>query len=206
VTKPVRDRSQHPRESSKAWASWQAYRAMPPGERGIDRLAAQFKEQKRRHQSDPEGTPPPPTTNPATLRLWSSQFHWQARLAVEAAELDAARRAEQRRAVEQQARENALLQQQVGAGALGICALALNDVVDPASGAIRHPVPVAALPQLMRAGAELLQLSTLSPTQIIGGDQTSLETILRESDDQTRQAIVNGLRAALAWKERHGGL
>jgi hypothetical protein len=45
-------------------------------------------------------------------------------------------------------------------------------------------------------------LATGAPTQIIGsGDATQLERCLRESDPETRQTVVRGLRAALEWSE-----
>jgi hypothetical protein len=207
MTKPVRDRSQQPRESSRAWAAWIAYRDTPPGARSLDKLAAQFKEQRRRYQSDPEGTPPPPTTNPATLRRWSSEFHWVARCAAYDAELDAIRRAEQRALVERQARENATLFTQVGQGALGVAALALNRYVHASTGELLEPLEPRDLPRLMEAGAQLLQLSTGAPTQIVSNqaDSTQLEHVLRHADADTKQAVINGLKAALRWQQEHGG-
>jgi hypothetical protein len=207
MTKPVRDRSQQPRESSKAWAAFVAYRDTPPGARSLEKLAAQFREQKRRHQSDPEGTPPPPTTNPAALRLWSSQFHWQARVAAYDAELDFARRAEQRAQVERQARENAQLMQQVGGGALALAAMTLNDMIDSATGELKRPLEARDLPRLMETGAHLLGLATGQPTSIVSNqaDSTQLEHVLRHADEQTRLAVINGLKAALRWQQEHGG-
>jgi hypothetical protein len=119
--------------------------------------------------------------------------------------VDARNRSHREGAPPQQARENARLQQQVGAGALGVCALALSRLIDSDTGALVEMVPARDLPQLMRSGAELLGLATGSPTQIIASpqDSTQLERCLRESDPETREAVLRGLRAALAWTERN---
>lgn len=126
-----------------------------------------------------------------------------ARVAAWEAELDYARRAEQRAQVERQARENAQLLQQVGSGALALCALTLNDMIDSTTGELKRDVEVRDLCGLMKAGSDLLALATGSPTQIVGtGDNVALERILRDADPETKQAVINGLRAALAWQER----
>ena len=145
-----------------------------------------------------------PTRNLSRLKFWSQVWNWQARVAIWESELDYARCQEQLRQVERQAAENARVMQAVGSGALGIASLALNRYVDSQSGALVEPIPLRDLPQLMRAGAELIQLAVGSPTSIVTntGDTTQLERCLREADAQTRAAVLNGLRAALAWHER----
>jgi hypothetical protein len=72
-------------------------------------------------------------------------------------------------------------------------------------GHVVEPIPLRDLPQLMRAAAELIQLAVGAPTSIMTttGETTQLERCLRDSDEQTRAAVLKGLRAALAWQERH---
>jgi hypothetical protein len=148
-------------------------------------------------------TPMPPTTSRYMLEEWSACFGWQERLRREQAEAEAARRGEMIRQTEAQVRQNAALMQQVGAGALALAAAMLNRIVDPKTGALRQHVAVRDLSQLMRVGAELVLLSTAQPTSIlVTGDQTALETVLREADEGTKQRVLEGLRAALAWHER----
>jgi hypothetical protein len=78
-------------------------------------------------------------------------------------------------------------------------------VVDPATGTLRREVPVRELPALMLAAAKLLQLATGMPTSIPGAqDSTQLERMLRGADDGTRETVLRGLRAWLAWSEKQG--
>jgi hypothetical protein len=146
---------------------------------------------------------PPPTRRLDTLKTWSAIHNWQARLTVWESELEHARRQEALRQAEAKAAENARVMQSVGAGALGVAALALNTYVDARTGELRQPIPLRDLPQLMCAGAELIQLAVGSPTSIVSTqDSTQLERCLREADEQIRAAVLNGLRAALAWHEQ----
>jgi hypothetical protein len=192
------------RESARAAEAYRRYRDLGAG-RSLSKLHEQFLKQAAESRQNAGKTPMPPTTSKQMLEEWSACFGWVARAAVHDAEIDHARRAEQIRQTEQQARENARLQQQVGAGALGVCALALSRLIDSDTGELVEMVPVRDLPQLMRSGAELLGLATGSPTQIIASqqDSTQLERCLRESDPETREAVLRGLRAALAWTERN---
>jgi hypothetical protein len=148
-------------------------------------------------------TPMPPTTSRHMLEEWSACFGWVGRAALHDAELDHARREEQARQVQAQAAANVQLLQTVAQGSLSVAALALNTYVDARTGELRQPIPLRDLPQLMRAGAELIQLAVGSPTSIVSTqDSTQLERCLREADEQTRAALLNGLRAALTWHER----
>jgi hypothetical protein len=95
------------------------------------------------------------------------------------AALQRRRRQEQARQVRAQAAANAKMMQSVGSGALGVVALALNRYVDPGTGPLLQSVPLRDLPGLMKAGAELIQLSTGQPTVVLGqGDSVALERIL----------------------------
>ena len=192
------------RETAKAVASYAAFRDLGPS-RSLSKLHELFLKQAAESRQNGGKTPMPPTTSKHMLEEWSACFGWVGRAALHDAELDHARRAEQIRQTEQQARENARLQQQVGAGALGVCALALSRLINSETGELVEMVPARDLLQLMRSGAELLGLATGSPTQIIASqqDSTQLERCLRESDPETREAVLRGLRAALAWTERN---
>jgi hypothetical protein len=149
-------------------------------------------------------TEDPPTRNLSRLKFWSQVWNWQARVALWESELDYARRQEHLRQTQEQARQNAALMQAVGSGALGIATLALNTYVDARTGELRQAIPLRDLPQLMRAGAELIQLAVGSPTSIVSTqDSTQLERCLRESDPHTREVVLRGLRAALEWTERN---
>ena len=182
------------RETPRARQAFADYAALPPGERSLTKLVEKYR----------TATESPPTRSLERLKFWSQVWGWQARLAVRDAEIEAAKRQEQIRQAEAQVCENNRLMQQVGQGSLALAACALNAMVDNTTGELKRPVEPRDLPQLMRAGGELLALATGAPTQIIGsGDATQLERCLRESDPETRQAVINGLRAALCWQERH---
>jgi hypothetical protein len=197
MTRRVHNVTQPPKESAKAWAAWLDYRAMPPGERSLANLIARYRSRSAAEE-------PPPTRRVDTLKTWSAVHNWQARLTVWESELEHARRQEALRQAEAQVRENSQLMQQVGAGSLSIAALALNQYVDARTGELLQPIPLRDVPQLMRAGAELIQLAVGSPTSIVSTqDGTQLERCLRESDPHTREVVLHGLRAALAWIERN---
>jgi hypothetical protein len=57
------------------------------------------------------------------------------------------------------------------------------------------------LPRLRPHGRAIVATRQIISTQ----DSVQLEQILRTCDGDTRAAIVNGLRAALKWREMHGG-
>ena len=196
MTRRVHNVTQPPKESAKAWAAWLDYRAMPPGERSLANLIARY-----RSRSAAEELPPPRRLD--TLKTWSAVHNWQTRLTVWESELEQARRQEALRQAEAQAAENARVMQSVGAGALGVAALALNTYIKSSTGELLQTVPLRDLPGLMRAGAELIQLSVGAPTHIIAGDSTQVERCLREADPQTREVVLRGLRAALEWQQRH---
>jgi hypothetical protein len=168
---------------------------MPVGQRSLANLVARYR----------TVTESPPTRSLERLKAWSTIWCWQARLAVHEAELDAVRRAEQARLVAEQARDNAKMLQQVGAGALGICALALNRYVDRASGELRGPVPLHTLPSLMNSGAQLIQASTGQPANGAPAGERSLDDVLCIAPEQTRATILQGLRALADFQERSGG-
>lgn len=128
----------------------------------MERLAQQFREQARRAQSDPE-VPPPPTVNRDSLRRWSVQFHWQARLAVRDAEQEEIRRQEMARQIEAQAREDAKLLHTVGAGALGVAATMLNTLVDSQTGQIKVPVRARDVPAIAKCGIDCLAAASGTP-------------------------------------------
>jgi hypothetical protein len=205
MTRHVHDTINPRPESARARAAWFAYRDTPPGQRSLERLCQRFKEQAALHQTDPT-IPPPPTTDINTLKLWSARWGWVARCAAHDAEMDSARKAEMRAQVEQHARDNARLLQQVGQGALALAALTLNDVIDSKTGALRRPLEPRDLPPLMKSGAELLALACGTPTHIVSAqDNASLEHCLRLAPEDTRRLVLQGLRAALEWQQRHGG-
>jgi hypothetical protein len=191
------------RESARAAEAYRRYRDLGAG-RSLSKLHEQFQRQAAESRQNGGKTPMPPTTSKQMLEEWSACFGWVGRVAAWEAEVDFACRQEQLRQTQEQARQNAALLQQVGAGSLSIAALTLNQYVDARTGELLQPIPLRDLPQLMRAGAELIQLAVGSPTSIFTntGDTTQLERCLRESDEQTRAAVLNGLRAALAWHER----
>jgi hypothetical protein len=147
-------------------------------------------------------TEDPPTRNLSRLKWWSQVWGWQSRLAVRDAEIEAAKRHEALRQAEAQACANAPLMTQVGQGALGIVALALDRYVDRASGDLRAPVPLHTLPGLMTSGAQLIQLSAGQPTSVVGTGERTLEDILRIAPDETRARILQGLRALHEFQER----
>jgi hypothetical protein len=198
MTRRVHSNTQPPKESAKAWAAWLDYRAMPPGERSLANLIARYRSRSAAEE-------PPPTRRLDTLKTWSAVHNWQARLALWEAELEHARRQEALRQAEAQIRENSQLMQQVGAASLGVAALALNTYINRSTGALLQTVPLRDLPGLMRAGAELIQLSVGGPTHIIASDSTQVERCLREADPQTREVVLRGLRTALEWQQRHSG-
>jgi hypothetical protein len=141
------------------------------------------------------------------LAEWSAAFHWQARLLTWQAEQDYARKAEMIRQTEKQARQNAELMQNVGGGALSLCVLFINSLIDDKTGGLKAGVEMAPrdLPRIMQAGAELVQLATDRPTSIVQmGDATELERVLREAPEDTRATVLRGMRAALEWREKSG--
>jgi hypothetical protein len=148
-------------------------------------------------------TESPPTRSLERLKFWSTVWGWQARLAVRDAEIEAAKRHEALRQAEAQARANATLMSHVGAGALGVVALALDRYVDRASGDLRAPVPLHALPGLMTSGAQLIQLSAGQPTSIVGTGERTLEDVLRIAPEDTRARILQGLRDLHEFQERN---
>jgi hypothetical protein len=186
------------RETAKAAAAFAAYRDLGPS-RSLSRLRKQAAEASQNGGNSPM----PPTVSFKMLAEWCTAFNWVAYCAVHDAEMDAIRRAEQARLVAEQARQNSQTMQAVGAGALGVVAVALGQFVDGRTGALKQDVPLRDIPHLMRAGAELVALATGSPTTIVGDGQTvALEKILRECEEETRTAILRGMRAALEWRER----
>jgi hypothetical protein len=193
------------KETAKAAASFAAYRDLGPG-RSLSKLHEKFLQQAAESRQSGGKSPMPPTTSFKMLAEWCTAFHWTARVAAWEAEVDYARRAEALRQAEAQARQNAQLLQQVGQGALGVAALALNRYVNSETGELTEPLEARDLPRLMDAGATLLQLATHSPTTIVQTqDSTQLERILREAPDDVRTVVLRGLRAALDWQERSGG-
>jgi hypothetical protein len=161
MTNRAHSNTQPSKESARARAAFVDYRDMPPGTRSLTKLITRYRSRSATEE-------PPPTRRLDTLKYWSQVFCWQARCAAHDAEMDYARKAEMRAQVEQQARENAKLMQQVGSGALAIVAVALNRIVDPQTGEVRQPVAAHDLPPLMKAGAELIQLATGGPTVVLG--------------------------------------
>jgi hypothetical protein len=75
MTRRVYDRTAPGKESSRAWQAFVAYRSMPAGERSLERLCEQFKEQAALHETNPK-IPPPPTTNLDSLKTWSIRGAW----------------------------------------------------------------------------------------------------------------------------------
>lgn len=191
-------------ETARAREAYRRYRDLGPA-RSLEKLCDRFAEEARAHQTDPT-IPLPPSTNLDTLKGWSARWLWQARIAAWQAEQDYTRRQEMLKQAQAQARQNAQLMQSVGAGALGVCIAFLNSMVDPKTGQVIGDVSPRDVPPLMKAGAELLQLSTGNPTAIIqsGMDTVQLEGILRECDDDTRKQITDGMKAALAWEVKQG--
>src|SRR5919201_4204214 len=107
------------RETAKAVASYAAFRDLGPS-RSLSKLHELFLKQAAESRQNGGKTPMPPTTSRHMLEEWSACFGWQERLRREQAETEAARRAEMIRQTEAQARQNAALMQQVGAGALAL--------------------------------------------------------------------------------------
>jgi hypothetical protein len=201
MTNRAHSNTQPPKESARARAAFVDYRSMPPGTRSLTNLIGRYRGRSAAEE-------PPPTRRLDTLKYWSQAFHWVARIAAYDAEMDFARKQEALRQAEQQARENSKLLQQVGQGSLALCALSLQDLVDQQTGELRHEVDIRDVCGLMRSGAELLQLAFGAPTQIVANttDATQIERCLRESDPQTREVVLRGLRAALEWQQRQGGV
>jgi hypothetical protein len=113
---------------------------------------------------------------------------------IHSAALERRRRQEQARQVQAQAAAHATMMQSVGSGALGVVALALNRYVDPGTGQLLQSVPLRDLPGLMKAGAELIQLSTGQPTVVLGqGDSVALERILPSGMQPARRARTTGV-------------
>jgi hypothetical protein len=99
---------------------------------------------------------------PSALSAVARQLRWQA-VRIEDADLAvdeglqhlviAAVDEEALRQAEQQARENSRLMQTVGAGALSLAAMALNDMIDSTTGELKRPLEPRDMPALMRVGA-----------------------------------------------------
>lgn len=164
--------------------------------RSLTKLWAQYRARS--------ATDAPPTRRLDTLKTWSAAFKWQERISALEAEAQHARRQEYLRQAEQQAASNARLLQHVGAGALAVCALMLRRMVDQETGQLLGEVAARDLPRLALAGSELVQLATSHATMIINSSEAShLETVLRLADEDTRRAILLGMRAVHEWEERH---
>lgn len=124
------------RETAKAAASYAAFRDLGPG-RSLSKLHEQFLKQAAESWQNSSKTPMPPTTSKHMLEEWSACFGWVGRAALYDGELDDARRQEQLRQTQDQARENAQLMQSVGAGSLAVCSVALNRLVESQTGCPR---------------------------------------------------------------------
>jgi hypothetical protein len=121
---------------------------------------------------------------PSALSAVARQLRWQA-VRIEDADLAvdeglqhlviAAVDEEALRQAEQQARENSRLMQTVGAGALSLAAMTLNDMIDSTTGELKRPLEPRDMPALMRVGAELVQLSIGAPTHICSAPAAGME-------------------------------
>ena len=198
MTNRAHSNTQPSKESARARAAFVDYRDMPPGTRSLTNLITRYRSRSATEE-------PPPTRRLDTLKYWSQVFCWQARCAAHDAEMDYARTAEMRAQVEQHARDNARLLQQVGQGALALAALTLNDLIDSKTGALRRPLEPRDLPPLMKSGAELLALACGTPTRIVSTQDTAaLEHCLRLAPEDTRRLVLQGLRALHDWQQERG--
>jgi hypothetical protein len=170
----------------------------------FDRLAEQFKEQAALHRTNPE-IPPPPTTNVDSLKLWSVQWAWVARIALWEREQEAIRVEELRRQTEVQARDDAKLLHSVGAGALGVAALVLNDLVDPATGTLKRPVQPRDLAPIAKVGIDCLAAAGGASPDGAGDPRAALAALMEHAPEDVRQRVLAGMRSLCEWSEQHKG-
>lgn len=180
------------RESAQARRAYQDYEAQTPP-RSLERLAALY-----RSCTDPA----PPTRHLTTLKVWSSRYEWQARVADDDACQDAIRRRAAEEATAKLAADNARRIMQMGESCLMLAATAIRSYVAP-DGSLKQQVPVTAIPGLVKAGVECIQLASGEATQRIEVmDRRQWDEALRDADPDTRLTLIKGLRAAHSLRRR----